>query len=175
MSIKFYFSSLLTTNTHAPGTTGCTPPVALSSTAVLPPSPLIFSSCDAMQSINQRLIDVLHIHCTRQGCSSVHCSGPDYEFSLTLHCSEPLGFEIQLANGTDTQSHLFTESGTWNGYNVTVLNMMNKTLGLAVVYETPFIQVTLIKYTEIPADSSACPGNYINSNISKYVNIPVID
>lgn len=137
---------------------------------MLPPPPPVFSSsCDAMQSIKEGLIDSLNMHCERRGCNSVHCSEGGYEFSLVLHCSEPLGFEIQVANETDTISHLFTESGTWNGYNVTVLNMMNKRLGLAVTntinYNALSTEVTLITYTEVPVNSSACSGKTNVPNI----------
>jgi len=116
-----------------------------------------------MQNISQQLqesFEIVNGTCKRERCDSVHCYGAFGDFSIALHCSEPLGFEMKEKNETNTISHLFTKSEMWNGLNVTVVNVRNKALGLAIYFNG--YPHPLVQYTEVPIDSSACTGKYLH-------------
>ena len=66
---------------------------------------------------------------------------------------------MKRINETNTISHLFTKSEMWNGLNITVVNVQSKTLGLAIYTDGH----PLVQYTEVPIDSSACPGEYLHT------------
>ena len=64
LTMSSYATSSSIMSLHSTAISGTTGYTAISNSSMLPPSPPVFSSsCDAMQSINQRLIDSLHMHC----------------------------------------------------------------------------------------------------------------
>ena len=138
-----------------------TPPPTHNTPSSATPEPSFESACSAMENVAAQINSNKYfeglISCTLNGCGEIHCISPGGgELDIILHCS-PMAVEIHVQdtdeNFSESESKLFTESGTFENGTVaiTVDNKGDNVLGFAVRY--PEDDLTLVSYTQISMKS----------------------